>query len=244
MIVTPEVADTILRNLEIVQERIDRAAKRAGRAVDEIRLVVVTKTHPIEIVQCLIDAGVKHLGENYVEEAREKIIALNQDTQCSWHMIGHVQSRKSSQVVEYFDYLHSLDSLKLAQRLNMHALEQDKILPVLLEFNLSAEGSKTGWKLGLEREWETLLPDIEIIIKLSNIRVCGLMTMPPFFENPEFARPYFQKLNFLRAFLKRNFKYTEWEELSMGMSGDFEVAIEEGATWVRIGQAILGPRIA
>jgi pyridoxal phosphate enzyme (YggS family) len=242
MSIDPEQRAQIKRNLEFVQENIDKAARRAGRSPAEVKLLVVTKTHPLDIVECVIAAGAIDLGENYVEEARDKIIALNQYSRCAWHMIGHVQSRKSNQVVEYFDYLHSLDSVKLAQRLNTHALEISRILPVFLEFNLSGEEGKSGWRVGAESKWEVLLPEIETVINLPNLRVCGLMTMPPYFENPEDARPYFQRLYRLRDLFKREFKHIDWQELSMGMSGDYEVAIEEGASWVRIGQAILGAR--
>ena len=232
----------ISRNLERVQERINTAARKAGRSTDEIKIMVVTKTHPIEVIEWVLAAGVTDLGENYVEEATEKIIALHQYSPCTWHMIGHVQSRKSSQVVEYFDYLHSLDSLKLAQRLSARARERNKTLPVLLEFNLSGEESKSGWGVRSESELEALLPDIESITALENLTVCGLMTMPPYFDISENARPYFRMLRRLRELLQKKFQHIDWKELSMGMSGDFEIAIEEGATWVRIGQAILGER--
>lgn len=242
MSIDPKVRAQIKRNLEFVHENIEKAARRVGRLPDEVKLLVVTKTHPLDIIECVIAAGASDLGENYVEEASDKIIALEHTSRCTWHMIGHIQSRKSNQVVEYFDYLHSLDSLKLAQRLNAQAIEHDKILPVFLEFNLSGEDSKSGWIVGMEGEWEALLPEIESVIKLPHLRICGLMTMPPYFENPEDARPYFRRLNRLREFFQREFKHNDWQELSMGMSGDYEVAIEEGATWVRIGQAILGAR--
>ena len=242
MMIEPEVKAQIRKNLELVQERIDNAAHKAGRTPGEIKLLVVTKTHPVEIIENVLAAGAVNLGENYVDEARDKIVALQQYTQCQWHMIGHVQSRKSSQVVDYFNYLHSLDSVKLAQRLSSQAREKNKTLPVLLEFNLSGEESKSGWRVGSETDLEDLLPDIEKVIHLENLQVCGLMTMPPYFDNPEHTRPYFRKLFRLRELLQRQFQYIDWKELSMGMSGDFEVAIEEGATWVRIGQAILGAR--
>ena len=177
-----------------------------------------------------------------MEEAREKILAVKTESDCHWHMIGHVQSRKSNQVVEFFDYVHSLDSMKLALRLNTHASTLNKVLPVFLEFNLSGEESKSGWQSWNEDEWRALLLEIDAIMQLSNLRVCGLMTMPPYFDNPEDARPYFRKLNNLRGYFMRQLKIADLLELSMGMSGDYEVAIEEGATWVRIGQAILGPR--
>jgi pyridoxal phosphate enzyme (YggS family) len=234
----------IKKNLEFVRENIYKAAERVGRSPDEVKLLVVTKTHPVEIVRGVIEAGVHDVGENYIEEAQEKIIALKDDAQCSWHMIGHVQSRKSVQVVECFSFVHSLDSVKLARRLNQHAQELNKILPVLLELNLSGEGSKSGWQVGLEGKLETIYPEVDTIVSLSNINVCGLMTMPPYFDDPEDARIYFRRLNHIKGNLQRVFEHIEWKELSMGMSGDYEVAIEEGATWVRIGQAILGQRVA
>lgn len=242
MIEQGENRAAIKRNLGIVQENIARAARRSGRAPEDIHLLVVTKTHPVETIQCVLDEGMIHLGENYVEEAREKIIALQGNPLSYWHMIGHVQSRKSSEVIRLFNMVHSLDSVKLAQRLNAFAVEQKKILSVLLEFNLGSEESKSGWKPGMEHEWKELLPQIERITTLSNLQVCGLMTMPPFFDDPEDARPYFRRLCQLRGYFEKHFPLTHWKDLSMGMSSDYEVAIEEGATWVRIGQAILGPR--
>jgi hypothetical protein len=237
-----EFRASIIRNLEIVQDNIARVAMRVGRAPEDIHLLVVTKTHPVEKIQCVIDEGIAHLGENYVEEAREKIMTLQSNKPCFWHMIGHVQSRKSAEVTALFDSLHSLDSVKLAQRLNLSAAEKKKIFPVLLEFNLGGEESKSGWKPGMEHEWKELLPQIEAIINLPNLQVRGLMTMPPFFDNPEKSRPYFRRLRQLRGFFQMHFPQVDWKDLSMGMSNDYEVAVEEGATWVRIGQAILGPR--
>jgi len=244
MIVDSDRLAQVKRNLEFVRENIYRAAERVGRSPDEVKLLVVTKTQPEEIVRYVIKAGVQDVGENYVEEAREKIIALDDDAPCSWHMIGHVQSRKSAQVVECFSFVHSLDSVKLARRLNMHAQKINKILPVFLELNLSGEESKSGWQVGLGGKLDTIYADVETIGSLLNLKVCGLMTMPPYLEDPEDVRIYFQRLNQIRASLQREFEYIEWNELSMGMSGDYEVAIEEGATWVRIGQAILGQRVA
>lgn len=237
------VLDTQIRkNLDVVQTNIYKAANRAGRSPDDIKLVVVTKTHPVEIVRSVIKAGAKYLGENYVEEALAKIEVLGNVAQPSWHMIGHVQSRKAGQIVKYFDYLHSLDSIKLAQRLNQQAKDENRVLPVLLQINVSGEESKGGWQLGNESEWEKIFPVIEAILNLPNIMVCGLMTMPPYSPNPDDIRPYFVKLRQFSEYLRRCFPKYKWEELSMGMSGDYEVAIEEGATLVRIGQAILGPR--
>jgi len=233
----------IKRNLESVQENIIKATHRVGRSPEDVKLLVVTKTHPVDLVRCVIEAGVHDVGENYVEEAREKIAALTSIIQCNWHMIGHIQSRKSAQVVEYFSFVHSLDSVKIASRLNACAKELNKALPVLLELNLSGEESKSGWQVGLAGKMELIYPDVEAITGMSNLKVCGLMTMPPFYDDPEDARVYFRRLNQVRQNLQNEFANIEWKELSMGMSGDYEIAIEEGATWVRIGQAILGSRV-
>ncbi len=233
----------IKENLESVQENIYNATHRVGRLPEDVKLLVVTKTHPVDFVRCVIDAGVHDLGENYVEEAREKITAMTGIIQCNWHMIGHIQSRKSVQIVEYFSFIHSLDRVKIALRLNTHAKELNKILPVLLEVNLSGEESKSGWQVGLTGKIDAIYPDVIAITGLPNLKVCGLMTMPPFFDDPEDARVYFRRLNQIRQYLQKEFSNIDWKELSMGMSGDYEIAIEEGATWVRIGQAILGPRV-
>ncbi len=249
--------ETIRDRYEKVLDRIGNVARSAGRKPDDIRLVVVTKLQPVDIVRQAIAAGARYLGENYADEAIGKKNALQEYVQVSdvgsgivpktgniqWHIIGHVQSRKARLVAENFDYLHSLDSLKLAQRLDQACVNVGRVLPVLLEFNLSGELTKSGWSALDESHWPDLLPDITAIIALPHLRVEGLMTMPPYFENPEQARPYFKTLRKLQEYLRGQIPGPGWQELSMGMSGDYEVAIQEGATWVRIGQAILGPRV-
>jgi pyridoxal phosphate enzyme (YggS family) len=186
-------------------------------------------------------AGISKFGENYAEEAIDKIIGLG-SAAVEWHMIGHVQSRKAEKVAEYFSMLHSLDSLKLAARLDRSCRELNRRLPVLLEFNVSGEESKFGFQACDEHQWSDLETDIEKILNFSHIDVSGLMTMPPFFDDPEESRPYFRKLRQLQEYLARKFPQVHWKELSMGTSVDFMVAIQEGATYIRIGQAILGPR--
>ncbi len=235
-------ANTIRDRLDRVMERIFRAGQRAGRGSEDIRLVVVTKTHPVEIIQSAIEAGARRLGENYAEEAVEKIKAIQKSPGLEWHMIGHVQSRKADLVCQYFNYLHSLDSLKLAARLNRFAQENNVILPVLLECNASGETTKYGWNIVEAAKWAGLLDEMAQIVNFSNLQVQGLMTMAPFLDNAQEARPYFTQLRRFQEFLQSHIAQAEWQELSMGMSSDFEIAIEEGATWVRIGQAILGPR--
>jgi len=225
-----------------VRDRIDQAANRAGRNSSDIRLVVVTKTHPVEVVQAAIEAGAMDLGENYAEEAVEKMRSLTGMEKVRWHMIGHVQSRKANLVSEHFDYLHSLDSLKLAQRLDRSLVEANKRLTVLLQLNVSGEASKSGLPAWDDSAVAAVLPEIDEIIRLPNLSICGLMTIPPFYDDPEGARPSFRRLHHLRDSLAARFPAVQWNELSMGMSGDYEAAVEEGATWLRVGQAILGPR--
>jgi pyridoxal phosphate enzyme (YggS family) len=223
-------------------QQIEQARQRASRSTQPVKLVVVTKGHPVTAVEQAIRAGVRTLGENYVQEGVEKILAITGVEGLEWHMIGHVQSRKANLICEHFDWMQSLDSLKLAQRLNRFAGERGRIQPVLLECNVSGEESKFGWPAWDEQKWDGLLDAFEEIAASSNLQVRGLMTMPPFFDDPETARPYFRRLRRLQEFLARRLPQADWNELSMGMSADFEVAIEEGATIVRVGTAIMGVR--
>lgn len=227
---------------ENVLARIASAAARSGRSSHEVQLVVVTKGHPVEIVKQAIDLGARVLGENYVEEALPKMAAVPAMKDVQWHMIGHIQSRKARLVCENFDFVESVDSLKLAKRLDRFAAEQDRQLPVLLEFNLSGEESKFGWSAWNELEWRSVADEVGDLLSLENLNIMGLMTMPPYFSDPEDARPYFIRLRRLRDYLAARFSQLSWEDLSMGMSADFEIAIEEGATIVRIGTAIVGER--
>ncbi len=219
-----------------------RSAQQAGRDPHSVRLIVVTKGHPLETIQQAIDAGLTVFGENYPEEGAAKQQACAGIGPIEWHMIGHVQSRKAALVCQHFTSLHSLDSLKLAVRLDRYASELKRRLPVLLECNVSGEVNKFGFAAWDEAAWPALLPELEQIAALPALRLQGLMTVAPFFDDPEAARPYFRRLSALRAFLTHQLPQADWSQLSMGMSGDFEVAIQEGATLVRIGTAILGPR--
>ena len=237
----PSLAEQIATRYTQVLERIHQAALRAGRDPQEVRLVVVTKGQPIERIQAVIAQGATDLGENYPEEAVAKMDAL-QRYDLRWHMIGHLQRRKARLVVERFDWLHSLDRVKLARRLENLCAQAGRTLPVLLEFNVSGEATKSGWSAWDEAHWEDLIPDIESVLAYEHLQIHGVMTIPPITPDPEGARPYFRRLRRLRDFLARRFPQATWDELSMGMSADFEVAIEEGATFVRIGTAILGPR--
>lgn len=233
---------TIRANLEHVLERIRESALSVGRDPGAVRLLVVTKGHEIADVQEAIAAGASRLGENYVDEALEKMQDLPNRDAVEWHMIGHIQSRKARPVVENFYYVHSLDSLKLAERLDRFASELGRELPVLLECNVSGEGSKYGFEAWSEAQWQALAEQANRIAGLQNLEVKGLMTMPPYFDDPEEVRPYFQRLVQLRDYLQESLPHVSWTELSMGMSADYEVAVQEGATMVRIGTAIMGAR--
>lgn len=225
-----------------VEHRISEAAKLCGRNPAEIKLVVVTKGHSLDVVEAAIEAGAQRLGENYVEEGLAKILSLVDQKKVEWHMIGHIQSRKATQICQYFDYIHSLDSLKLARKLNDFSVDEGRLLPVLLECNTSGEDTKFGFPAWEKDQWDEISNTLAEILTLPALRVTGLMTMAPLFSDPQEARPYFKRLKVLLYHLKEQFSNAELVELSMGMSSDFEVAIQEGATIVRIGQAILGPR--
>lgn len=234
---------TIQQNMERIQERMVHAAQGCGRNSDDIRLMVVTKTQPIEIVRAAIKAGAKHLGENYPEEAQPKIIQLREEGYAPrWHMIGHLQSRKVKIVCADFDMLHSLDSLSLADKLERALSMINRQLPVLMEINVGGEESKGGWVFQSDADLDCIFEAVETIIGFRHLKLSGLMTMPPYHEDGEKSRPYFRRLVMLRDALAIRFPNLDLRELSMGTSNDFEVAIQEGATFVRIGTAILGPR--
>ena len=224
--------DRIIR----IQGRIAAAAEQAGRSPDEIRLVAVTKTKPVDSVRKALDRGLILFGENYIQESREKVSALS-ETGAQWHFIGHLQSNKAKYAVKLFDLIHSVDSLKLARELNKQAAKIDKVQPVLVQVNISAEATKSGTS-------STEAVDlVTAISELPNLSLQGLMTMPPFFDDPERARPYFRELRQLRDHIRSlEIDGVSMQELSMGMTGDFEAAIAEGATLVRIGTAIFGER--
>ncbi|MGD9310321.1 MAG: YggS family pyridoxal phosphate-dependent enzyme [Desulfosarcina sp.] len=222
--------------LHQINQRIADAAAASGRDAASIRLVAVSKTIAADRVAQAIDAGVTILGENYIQEAREKFNLLS-DRPVQWHFIGHLQSNKAKYAVRMFDLIHSVDSLKLAKALDKEAGKRAKIQDVLVQVNISREKTKSGIEA-------TAAADLVAQIgRLENVRVRGLMTMPPFFDEPERARPFFRQLAQLRARLvAKHMPHVQMDELSMGMTGDFEVAIAEGATMVRIGTAIFGAR--
>lgn len=236
------LVETIRSRYQAIRTQMDAAAARAKREPASVRLVVVTKTHPLETARAAIEAGIRDFGENYAEEAVEKIRALGDVEGLRWHMIGHVQSRKANLVAAHFDWMHSLDSLKLANRLEHFAAEVGRVLPVLLECNVGGEASKFGYPASTTDDLEALCREIEKIALLPHLQIRGLMTMPPLYDDPERTRPFFARLRELRDFLAGKFPAIAWDELSMGTSADFVAAVEEGATLVRVGTAILGPR--
>jgi len=232
-------------NIENVTARIAAAAQRAGRDPSEIQLVAVTKTYPAEGVLAAAEVGLTDFGENRIEEAAPKMRAVARPD-LRWHMIGHVQSRKAREVaLAGFVLVHSVDSLKLAERLSKAAAEAERVQPILLECNVSGEAAKSGFEaFGDSGRWERLLSTFETGLKLPGVRVQGLMTMAPIVEHSEAARPYFARLRELRDFLAAHLpaEPETWQTLSMGMTDDFEAAIVEGATLVRVGRALFGER--
>jgi hypothetical protein len=238
-IVTP-----IAHNLAQVQERIAQAAQRAGRDPAGITLVAVTKTQPPDDVRAVVEAGVNDVGENRIEDAAPKMAAVDHPG-VRWHMIGHVQSRKARTVIAaQFTLIHSVDSFKLAERLSRLAAEAGRVQPILLECNVSGESAKSGFPLADTQRWAEWLPEVERLAQLPNLHMQGLMTMAPMVEHPELTRPYFARLRALRDYLSQHLPSPSpaWAELSMGMTDDFESAIAEGATLVRVGRAIFGER--
>jgi len=215
-----------------------------------VTLVAVSKTHPPEVILEAVEAGARDFGENRPEEAAPKIDAVAALTSAPlrWHMIGHVQSRKARLVTRGYALLHSLDSVRLARRLDAYLSAQARALDVLLQVNVSGEATKEGWDA---YQWDmrstlraALWRDVEAVLALPSLRVRGLMTMAPLAEEPETARPVFAALRALRDALREDFPRADWNELSMGMTDDYPIAIEEGATLVRIGRAIFGARQA
>jgi pyridoxal phosphate enzyme (YggS family) len=225
----------MVTNIAHVRSSIAEAASRVGRATEEITLVAVSKTMPVELVQMAYNLGVTDFGENRVQEALPKIEAFHPQG-LHWHMIGHLQSNKAGKVVSSFNCIHSVDSLHLAKTLSSHAGEQVKLLPVLLQINVSGQVSKEGMPLTETAELARQ------IVALPHIQVEGLMTIAPFVEDLEQVRPVFRGLRLLRDQLRAELPVSSWKHLSMGMTGDYSVAIEEGATIVRIGRAIFGER--
>jgi pyridoxal phosphate enzyme (YggS family) len=229
-----EAVSSIASNLESLRERVARAAQRAGRKAEDVSIVAVTKTHSAPSIVAAYDAGLRHFGENRVQEFERKVTAVARPD-AVWHLIGHLQSNKARRAAHLFDRVDSVDSMGLAQKLDAAAAAEGKKLGVLIEVHLGDEATKTGAD-------EPSLPGLaEGVASLKNLRLLGLMTIPPFLDPPEKARPYFRKLASLRDDLATRLRLP-LPTLSMGMSHDFEIAIEEGATEIRPGTALFGAR--
>jgi len=233
----PFALETLSERLANVCKRIEAAARKSNRSPEDVTLVAISKTHQTETLKAGIELGITDFGENRVQEAEEKILELGR-TAARWHLVGHLQANKAARAVKLFDRIHSLDSIGLAQRLDRGCVAEGREeLPLLIQVDLGGEKTKTGID-------PRALP--ELLNALGNcprLRLLGLMTLPPYFENPDCARPYFKTLRELRDELRTQGHFGEGTgELSMGMSHDFEIAIEEGATMVRVGTAIFGER--
>jgi PLP dependent protein len=229
--------NSIRSNLQWIKERMTIAASSCGRSSDEILLLAISKTFPTEAIARAAEAGVRHFGENRVQEAEAKILYFRELLKLEWHLVGHLQSNKARRAAELFDVIHSIDSAKLAVRLDQACDEIGKDLSVLLQVDLGKEETKFGADVNQVREI------VESVLRLKSIRLDGLMTIPPFFESPDESRPFFAKLREMRDTLESEQPGCLGKKhLSMGMSHDFEVAIQEGATIVRIGTAIFGSR--
>jgi len=232
--------------MQAIQNRIAQAAQGAGRNAEDITLVAVSKTKPIEAIITAYEAGIRHFGENRADELEEKAVALNHLKDLKWHFIGHLQTRQSKPIVRYAHYFHAVDRVKIAQHLSTQLQTLKRNLPVFIQVNVSGEESKSGFKCN---DWqkdiqqiETLIQAIKEIATLPNIQILGLMTMAPFNAPEDTLRPIFQNMETLSQYLSEQLSDMTINQLSMGMSGDFEIAIEEGATHVRIGSAIFGKR--
>jgi pyridoxal phosphate enzyme (YggS family) len=228
------VTSVIAENLERVRERVARAAARAGREAHEITIIAISKTFPTSAIRSAFEAGLRHFGENRVQEWESKESRLR-DLAATWHLVGHLQSNKARRAAHLFGRVDSVDSIGLARKIDAAAGEEKKQLPVLIEVHLSEETAKSGVA-------EAQFPALgETISKAPGLDLLGLMTVPPYFDDPERARTYFKKLRDLRDGLSRTLGKS-LPVLSMGMSHDFEIAIEEGATEIRVGTAIFGDR--
>jgi len=233
------VQEQLSARLTAVRERIAAAATACGREAEEVRLIAISKTHPASVIRTLIQLGATDLGENRVQEAEEKIAEIGRE-HVRWHLVGHLQANKARRAVNLFEVIHSLDSVDLAQRLDRLCGEEGREkLPVLIQVDLGHEETKSGI------DESELTHMVEGIQSLTHLELIGLMTLPPFFDDTEQSRPFFRRLRELRDELGSRGAFGDRKgELSMGMTHDFEVAIQEGATMVRIGTAIFGERAA
>ncbi len=232
--------NVILKNIEDIREKLDHAAQRSGRNGSDVRLMAVTKTKPAEVVACLMEAGIRCFGENYPDETVGKISAFRTE-KATLAMIGHLQSRKAKIVADLFDAYHSLDRPEIAEKMESLCAERGRIMPVLVECNVGDESSKSGWHFPDESVPDSFLRDFEILLSYPHLNVQGLMILPPYAEDGEENRKYFVRTRKILEYLNANL-HAGLTELSMGTSSDYPAAVEEGATIVRIGTALVGPR--
>jgi pyridoxal phosphate enzyme (YggS family) len=227
---------SVAQNVARVQERIRQAAQRVGRDPTSVRLIAAAKTVDTARIRAAITAGIPMIGENYLQEARRKIGQLGRDV-AEWHLIGTLQRNKVRYIFDLFDMLHTVDRLELAEEIHRRGQRLNRSMPVLLEVNIGGEGSKSGFRP------QALLTEVEKLAPLTRVQIRGLMTIPPPTATPDEARPFYQELRELRdRLVRKGVEGLDFSELSMGMTADFEVAVEEGATMVRVGTAIFGPR--
>ncbi len=225
----------IENNIEVIKFRVNQAAQRGGRTLDQIQLVAIGKNHSVSCIQAAIDAGLTDLGENRVQEAKSKKQLI--DSKVRWHLVGHLQTNKAKAALDIFDLIHSVDRVRLMNRIQELAKLSNRKVKVLIQVNTSAEPSKFGIMP------EQIRPFFDQVASLDRVAICGLMTIARFSTDPETCRPYFRQLRALMAQVsEQNYPNFQAKYLSMGMSNDFEVAIEEGANLVRIGTSIFGNR--
>jgi pyridoxal phosphate enzyme (YggS family) len=241
---------TIAENYAQVQARIAAAAARADRPSSSITLIAVTKTWPVEVLLEAYGAGMRHFGENRTQELAEKRPflenQLGSDNGITWHQIGTLQSRQTGDAADFADVFHALDRLKIARRLSHQLAENGRVLPTFLEVNVSGEGSKSGFEMSDWKEDATQRAEmrntVTEIAGLSGLKICGLMTMAPWDVPENIIRSVFRRTRQLAQWLQAEFPHEDFSQLSMGMTDDFEIAIEEGATHIRVGRAIFGSR--
>lgn len=233
-----EMVSRIALRLTEVQECISKACRRAGRRMEEVGIVAVTKSFPAEVVRAAVAAGLSEIGENRVQEARDKRLLLGNLAGVRWHLVGHLQKNKAGLALALFDLIHSVDDLELAHVLNRRAAVLNRTVPIFLEVNVGEETTKFGFP----PQEEVLFRAAEEILRLPHLRLEGLMTVAPIAPDPEQVRPIFARLRDLREKLRERFPEAPWTHLSMGMTDDYIVAVEEGATLVRLGRAIFGER--
>ena len=237
-----DLVQTIRNNYERVISEIERSREQSRTAAKNVRLVVVTKGQSVETLRAAYAAGIRIFGENYPDETEKKLEQMVGLDDIEWHMIGHLQSRKAKIIARSFSLMHSVDSLEIAVKINQQLTLVNRKMPILIEVNVGGEESKYGFQAQERTEWKNLVEEFKRIGDLDCLVVNGLMTMPPLYDDPEMARPHFIMMRQLSQFLAEYLPAMQWNELSMGTSSDFQEAVQEGATFVRIGTAILGPR--